>query len=30
MASMVLNRFIDIDLDEALIGPESTIRRRRG
>jgi len=30
MASMVLNRFIDIDLDEALIGPESTVRRRRG
>ncbi|OBY05979.1 hypothetical protein BAE36_17405 [Rhizobium leguminosarum bv. trifolii] len=30
LASMVLNRFIDIDLDEALIGPESTVRRRRG
>lgn len=30
LASMVLNRFIDLDLDEALIGPESTVRRRRG
>lgn len=30
LASMVLNRFIDIDLDEELIGPESTVRRRRG
>lgn len=30
LASMVLNRFIDIDLDDALIGPESTVRRRRG
>ncbi|CAN7298223.1 hypothetical protein [Neorhizobium sp. LjRoot104] len=30
LASMVLNRFIDLDMDEALIGPESTVRRRRG
>lgn len=30
LASMVLNRFIDLDLDKALIGPESTVRRRRG
>lgn len=29
-ASMVLQRFISIDLDEALIGPETTVRRYRG
>ena len=29
-ASMVLQRFIAIDLDDALIGPESTVRRFRG
>lgn len=30
LASMVLNRFVEIDLDEALIGPETTVRRYRG
>jgi len=29
VARLVLQRFIEIDLDEALIGPETTIRRRR-
>jgi len=29
-ASMVLQRFICVDLDEALIGPESVVRRYRG
>ncbi len=29
-ASMVLQRFIAIDLDEALIGPDTTVRRFRG
>jgi hypothetical protein len=29
LASMILNRFVTIDLDERLIGPETVIRRRR-
>jgi hypothetical protein len=29
LASMILHRFVTIDLDEGLIGPESVIRRRR-
>jgi len=28
IAWMTLHRFISVDLDEALIGPESVIRRR--
>lgn len=29
LASMILHRFITIDLDERLIGPETIVRRRR-
>ncbi|MBY5416121.1 hypothetical protein ELI36_32585 [Rhizobium ruizarguesonis] len=29
LASMVLHRFIEMDLDERLIGPETIVRRRR-
>ncbi len=29
LASMVLHRFVTMDLDERLIGPETTVRRRR-
>ncbi|MGO4568687.1 hypothetical protein AB4Z52_27450 [Rhizobium sp. 2YAF20] len=29
LASMVLHRFIEMDLDERLIGPESIVRRKR-
>jgi hypothetical protein len=29
VARLVLQRFIDVDLDDALIGPETVIRRRR-
>ncbi|NTF64972.1 hypothetical protein [Rhizobium rhizogenes] len=29
IASLVLNRFITIDLDDALIGPETHVRRKR-
>ncbi|MEX2696864.1 hypothetical protein [Rhizobium mongolense] len=30
LASMVLHRFITMDLDDSLIGPESVVRRKRG
>ncbi|MCQ1768064.1 hypothetical protein NOJ28_21205 [Neorhizobium galegae] len=29
LASMILHRFITIDLDERLVGPETVVRRRR-
>ncbi|AWI55924.1 hypothetical protein AB395_0000240 [Sinorhizobium fredii CCBAU 45436] len=30
LANMVIGRFIEIDLDTALIGPETVVRRYRG
>jgi hypothetical protein len=30
LASLILNRFVSVDLDEALIGPQTTIRRFPG
>ncbi|WP_246727731.1 hypothetical protein [Chelativorans sp. Marseille-P2723] len=30
LSSLILNRFVEVDLDEALIGPETSVRRRRG
>jgi hypothetical protein len=30
LASLILNRFVAVDLDEAPIGPETIVRRRRG
>ena len=30
LASLILSRFIAVDLDYALIGPEATVRRHRG
>jgi len=30
LASLILSRFIAVDIDDALIGPETTVRRHRG
>jgi hypothetical protein len=30
LASLILHRFVDVDLDEARIGPETVVRRFRG
>ncbi|MGJ7038885.1 MULTISPECIES: hypothetical protein [Shinella] len=30
IASMILHRFIDVELDEAILGPETMVRRIRG
>lgn len=30
LSSLILNRFVEVDLDEALIGPETSVRRWRG
>ncbi|WP_246688925.1 hypothetical protein [Mesorhizobium sp. WSM4310] len=30
LSSLVLHRFVEIDLDEARIGPETAVRRIRG
>ncbi|MEO9340444.1 hypothetical protein ABFT80_23825 [Mesorhizobium sp. SB112] len=30
LASLILHRFVEIDLDEARIGPETSVRRTRG
>lgn len=29
LAALILHRFIEIDLDEAMIGPETAVRRIR-
>ncbi|WEX11684.1 hypothetical protein [Chelativorans sp. AA-79] len=29
LSSLILNRFVEVDLDEALIGPETSVRRWR-
>jgi hypothetical protein len=29
LSSLILHRFVEIDLDEARIGPETMVRRRR-
>lgn len=30
LASLILSRFVAVDIDDALIGPETTVRRHRG